>query len=258
MLCDRCKKRPAKIFFTEIVAGEKKEQCLCEECAAKESAFQMQKLPNMMGGSIGGFLTSLLSSYYESNTAGEGSGGMHNRCKTCGISYEDVLKYGKFGCANCYREFCMMADQSLNQIQGAVKHTGKRPRRQKQVLETDSEAKEQKASWAAEKPNGMYAPDGIKASDAGSAPNAAKAGEESPAAQSAGEITAKPGKDASHAKDAQENLKDRMGRLSGELKEAVLEEDFERAARLRDEIRELKGEDICQDGLKNEENTPTL
>ena len=33
MLCDKCKKNEAKIYYTEIINGEKKEQHLCEDCA---------------------------------------------------------------------------------------------------------------------------------------------------------------------------------------------------------------------------------
>ena len=41
MLCDRCKKREAKIYYTEVVNGEMKEQHLCEECAAECTRFRM-------------------------------------------------------------------------------------------------------------------------------------------------------------------------------------------------------------------------
>ena len=43
MLCDRCKKRDAKILYTEIINGLKKEQHLCEECATDYTSFQMEK-----------------------------------------------------------------------------------------------------------------------------------------------------------------------------------------------------------------------
>ena len=91
MLCDRCKMKEAKIYYTEITGGKKIEQHLCEDCAAELTSFQ-KEIP----------LESLLS-----GLLGIGSGSSRERvCQVCGMSYQEFQKVGK-------------------RIQGATAHTGK-------------------------------------------------------------------------------------------------------------------------------------
>lgn len=110
MLCDRCKMKEAKIYYTEITGGKKIEQHLCEDCAAELTSFQ-KEIP----------LESLLS-----GLLGIGSGSSRERvCQVCGMSYQEFQKVGKFGCENCYKIFGRLHQGTLKRIQGATAHTGK-------------------------------------------------------------------------------------------------------------------------------------
>ncbi|MFA9465513.1 MAG: UvrB/UvrC motif-containing protein [Velocimicrobium sp.] len=131
MLCDFCHKREAKIYYTEIKNGEKKEQYLCEECAAKHSSFQMNNGEFSIEETLGGFLSNILGSMYDENEQQESNDTMP-RCESCGITYDEVLEYGKFGCAHCYDSFKEMVDKSLQQIQGSNTHNGKKPEKRKE------------------------------------------------------------------------------------------------------------------------------
>ena len=62
MLCDRCQKKEAKILYTEIINGTKKEQHLCEECAADYTSFQMEKPILNSELTLGDLLSTLLDS----------------------------------------------------------------------------------------------------------------------------------------------------------------------------------------------------
>lgn len=168
MLCDKCHKREAKVYYTEIINGEKKEQYLCEECAAKFTSFQIDKTSSDNG--LGGLLSSILSNYYGEKTKSPASQEASMVCKSCGITYQEVLEAGKLGCADCYKSFGEMIERTLRQIQGADTHIGKSP--------------------------------------------AAFGNEE----------------------------KKEMEKLSLQLQQAIEREEFEEAARLRDEIRALKKE----------------
>lgn len=194
MLCDRCKKRQAKIYYKEIKNGEEKNQYLCEECAAQMSAGQPANQEGEGEDVLGSFLSNILG-----NISGASPETKKNqvRCTACGTSYQEVLKLGKFGCANCYEAFQTMLDRSLRQIQGANRHIGKKP-----GYEPTPEEKQ--------------------------------------------------------AQEEQRNKKERLAqiqKLSLSLSQAIEIEDFEEAARLRDEIKALKGEGECQNGMKNKENT---
>lgn len=124
MLCDICGKKEAKIYYTEIIQGKKKEQHLCEDCAAKNSSF-----PNFSKGdgndiTLGGMLFGLLDSLGKQQT----NELPITKCKSCGLSYDEFLKQGKFGCADCYSSFGKVINKNFRSIHGADTHTGKKPK----------------------------------------------------------------------------------------------------------------------------------
>ncbi|MSS62569.1 UvrB/UvrC motif-containing protein [Velocimicrobium porci] len=125
MLCSRCHKREAKIYYTEISNGEKKEQFLCEECAGEYTSFQNQSEAGEM--TIGGLLSSIISNYYADSISKEEEELLKLQCPTCKMTYEQLMNEGKFGCADCYHVFKQVMDKGIRQIQGADVHTGKRP-----------------------------------------------------------------------------------------------------------------------------------
>lgn len=128
MQCDRCKKRDAKVLYTEIINGVKKEQHLCEECAANYTSFQIEKPFLNNEFSLGDLLSTLFDNY----SAAGAKNSFYNipklQCKNCGTTYEGFLQLGKFGCAECYRSFNGQLGKTLKGIQGAEVHTGKRPK----------------------------------------------------------------------------------------------------------------------------------
>ncbi len=128
MLCDRCQKRDAKILYTEIINGTKKEQHLCEECAADYTSFQMEKPFSEL--TLGDLLATLLDSHYTSD--GTSKTNQNNQadiiCDDCGTTYEEFLQSGRFGCASCYRKFHNELGKTIKGIQGSDVHTGKRPK----------------------------------------------------------------------------------------------------------------------------------
>ncbi len=52
------------------------------------------------------------------------------RCPSCGRSYYEFQKSGKFGCAACYEAFENPVRSTLRQIQKNTTHTGKIPSKQ--------------------------------------------------------------------------------------------------------------------------------
>jgi protein arginine kinase activator len=128
MLCDRCQKRDAKILYTEIINGVKKEQHLCEECATDYTSFQMEKPLLNSELTLNDLLSTLLEAYNTSGTKEEGETKPDIVCDKCKMSYEEFLQKGRFGCADCYRSFHKELGKTLKGIQGAEVHMGKRPK----------------------------------------------------------------------------------------------------------------------------------
>lgn len=135
MLCSKCHKREAKVYYTEISNDEKKEQFLCEECAAEYTSFPNQSKSGEM--TIGGLLSSIISNYYKGTMSKIDEEQLKLQCPTCHMTYEQLMKEGKFGCADCYRVFQAVMEKGIRQIQGAEEHTGKHPVGYKKAEEPD-------------------------------------------------------------------------------------------------------------------------
>ncbi len=128
MLCDRCQKKDAKILYTEIINGVKKEQHLCEECATDYTSFQMEK-PLLNGDlTLGDLLSTLLDNYAAIDKKKPGEITPTVTCDNCKTTYEEFMQKGRFGCAHCYRNFYNQLSKTLKGIQGSDMHTGKRPK----------------------------------------------------------------------------------------------------------------------------------
>lgn len=136
MLCDRCNKRDAKILYTEIINGIKKEQHLCEECATDYTSFQMEKPLMNSELTLGDLLSTLLESYSAADQKKASEAIPTIICSNCQTTYEEFMQKGRFGCAQCYHSFKEQLGKTMKGIQGSEIHTGKRPKGY-HMIETD-------------------------------------------------------------------------------------------------------------------------
>lgn len=129
-------------------------------------------------------------------------------CPTCGTSFDDFVENSRFGCPDCYGVFDLFINDKIKQLQGSENHKGKHPKFRSKFEKEHLDA--------------------------------LKAPEEPIKGQTTSEdnrIDTDPGKEKT-AVSAEESLQ--VVRLQKALKEAVSKEDYESAARYRDEIRALK------------------
>jgi protein arginine kinase activator len=121
MQCQECGKRPATLHFTKIVNGDKTELHICESCARDKGEF--------IPGTQSGFsIHNLLSGLLDFNQPGT----MNSpavRCDTCGMTYAQFSKIGRFGCSHCYEYFGDRLDPLLKRVHGNTIHAGKIPKR---------------------------------------------------------------------------------------------------------------------------------
>lgn len=134
MLCDICNKRKATMYYTEIINGEKREQHLCESCAAEFSSFVIKDPVTNKGMSLGNLLSGMLGNYAK--------GLAHKQeddlvCSGCGMTAGEFLQRARFGCAKCYESFGSMLDNNFRAIQGADTHCGKKRHARKLASEPE-------------------------------------------------------------------------------------------------------------------------
>lgn len=128
MLCDKCKKREAKIYCTEIMNGLKKEKHLCEECATEYTSFHLASAMGNKDITLNNLLSGILSNYYQNSNKPKSEMDINITCNQCGMTYEEFLQAGKFGCSHCYSNFDKLLDKSLLNIQVGKSHKGKAPK----------------------------------------------------------------------------------------------------------------------------------
>ena len=172
MLCQNCGKREATTHIKRVVNGETSENHLCAECAA---SLGYADVFSGFGMSFGDLLGGFLSDTAVPQTQLTGG----SRCSKCGSSWNDIVRAGKVGCADCYRTFYDRLVPTLQRIHGRIRHTGK---------------------------------------------TSGSAGAHTPVRE----------------KTEEELREEKIELLKKKMSEAVAEQDFETAAKLRDEIRALE------------------
>ena len=156
MLCEVCNMRDAKICYTEIINGQKREQYLCEECAAKRTS--IMKNPFADGSfSLGGLLAGLISKELNKASSGDkrkteieskvDADKEELCCSECGMTLKEFRDTGKFGCPNCYKTFEPFFSKNIKIIQATDRHCGKYPKNYKDIAE---KAGKEKAEGKAE------------------------------------------------------------------------------------------------------------
>jgi len=118
VLCQNCKKNPAKVHYTEIVNDSMVAMNLCLECA-EQKGIDVQKSPNYgLGDLVAGLIDSTADSESERIS--------RVRCATCGYEYSDFKKIGRLGCPDCYTAFESQLVAVLRHVHGSTHHEGKK------------------------------------------------------------------------------------------------------------------------------------
>ncbi|MCX7015497.1 MAG: UvrB/UvrC motif-containing protein [Candidatus Sumerlaeota bacterium] len=205
--CEKCG-RPATYKFTRFVSGKPEDHYLCEDHAVDNSKY-MQKTPGPE--EIKQWLKGIVENAGAA-AAPQPKSVPDIRCRACGLPFEAYKRTLLLGCPECYRSFEEQLAPELRKFHGEVRHFGRSPRS------------------AATKP-GLSAPPQARVETAPAPPAVAVAGE---APQSAAP-TPTP-QQPKREEPRQENLE----ALRKQLKQAVEHENFEEAARLRDQIRQAE------------------
>ena len=114
MICDECKNDNAVYYKSIEVNGKRAEKRLCAACQKKFNDFSMLKFSG---------LQNLFGAMAPDTPAQKKK---QIICNGCGTMYNEFLKTGYLGCAQCYEEFKDALEPVIMKTQGAAVHTGKR------------------------------------------------------------------------------------------------------------------------------------
>jgi protein arginine kinase activator len=123
MICQNCLQNQSNYHFTKIINGNKTEYHLCESCAREKG--DIIKGPGN-SFSIHNLLSGMLN--IEFGPTGNAPKATDTRCESCGMSFREFSKKGRFGCANCYQAFRDQLDPLIRRVQqNNTSHAGKSP-----------------------------------------------------------------------------------------------------------------------------------
>lgn len=120
MLCQNCGKSEVNFRYTQIVNGIKKEMALCDTCARELGLESMDfSMPINFSSFFGDFFhetESLLPSFARTNLL---------ECNHCGMTFDNFVNSGEFGCGDCYIIFEDKISPVLKKLHGANTHVGR-------------------------------------------------------------------------------------------------------------------------------------
>src|SRR5690625_3788433 len=139
MKCSECNKRPATLYFSKIINGQKTEIKVCEICATKKGYINHSEETYSLHDLLTG-LFNFGSSQVELQNEQIFKEIDELQCPKCNITFNDFQRIGKFGCASCYGAFKVKLDSVFRRVHsGNTKHEGKIPKRQGRHLHTKKE-----------------------------------------------------------------------------------------------------------------------
>lgn len=111
IMCEECGVRPATVYVTRIVNGQKVERHLCTQCALEKG--DIGPLMQNPGWILQEFLQAL---------GPAPSPLSQSRCSSCGLSWSDFTRTGFLGCPHCYDHFLPRLLPAIQKVQGADHH----------------------------------------------------------------------------------------------------------------------------------------
>ena len=118
MLCQNCGKNEATTHIKQVINGDTAERHLCSECAEHLG----------YGDAFSGFgfdVAGLFGNFFGDAVHSLGAPRKVVRCPKCGSSFNDIVREGRVGCAECYKVFYNELKPSLQRIHGQIRHSGK-------------------------------------------------------------------------------------------------------------------------------------
>lgn len=151
MLCEKCKKRTATVFYNENINGKTRSYSLCGECAGKlREKGELQDITSLAGSfadPFSAFHDNLFGGFF--GIPASFASPTQKACPTCGTTYAEIAKTGKVGCPDCYNGFRGELTPLIQSVHGTTTHSGNAPARHRAKQQRDQQLKELKAQLQA-------------------------------------------------------------------------------------------------------------
>ena len=126
MLCEKCGKNKAAMHIRSVVNGKVFEKHLCNHCAILDGYNDLTS--NDLSQMLFSAIDNKQSAVQQHKVA---------QCKCCGMTFADISKSGKCGCAECYTTFYEELLPYLKRVHGSTQHIGKIPQTENQTTESN-------------------------------------------------------------------------------------------------------------------------
>jgi protein arginine kinase activator len=124
MKCDFCAKK-STVFLTQLVEGQVKKVCLCDECAKERGVTDPTgfSLADLLTGGVSG-MTGAATATATPPVIRSGNG---KQCATCSFTIDDLKRVRRLGCSDCYATFGDEVSQMIRGMHKGTSHIGKVP-----------------------------------------------------------------------------------------------------------------------------------
>ncbi len=132
MLCERCNKKKATVFYRENINGRVRALRLCGDCTeALEAAGELEDMSAAMTGFASPFcriddrLYATPFRLLPRKSAGRTGSAPTDACPLCGATAAEIASTGKVGCARCYEVFGDVLAGAIHATHGQSTHAGR-------------------------------------------------------------------------------------------------------------------------------------
>lgn len=131
MVCERCNKKKATVFYRENIGGRIKALRLCGECAEiLEQAGELEEISAAVVGFVSPLILldeGILPLPFPPLSTAESAQGITTRrmCPVCGAKAEEIGQAGRVGCAACYEIFGREITPVIHSAHGKSEHIGR-------------------------------------------------------------------------------------------------------------------------------------
>ncbi len=123
MICERCQKREATVHFEQTVNQQHRAYHLCQTCAEAEGLVGFGQ--PFSGQLFEDWLSDVPLIWWPSTQQERPKTTEPLRCPTCGRTWADFRKCGRFGCSDCYETFRPYIKEVIGSVQSGYQHVGK-------------------------------------------------------------------------------------------------------------------------------------
>lgn len=130
VLCEKCNKKKATVFYNENINGKVRSYNLCADCAKMmRDAGELEDFSSPFASFASPF-SSVEDSFFNDffslpHHAGGSVLSAPKACPLCGATLADISATGKVGCATCYEVFHEVLEPTVQAAHGKTKHIGK-------------------------------------------------------------------------------------------------------------------------------------